>query len=361
LTPSADANQAGLNTGVAPEPGGNERLTASAQVRILNRVEDIPSFGKKLKESGKRGLVAGAIEIFQINVGKLCNLSCKHCHVDSGPDKIRENMDRETLEKCLAIIRNTPTIKTVDVTGGAPEMNPHLAWFIEAVSALGKRFIVRSNLSILMSSKFCHFIDLFVKHGVEVVASLPDFEEAKSDRQRGKGSFRQIIKVMRLLNEKGYGKEGTGLLLNLVHNPVGAYLPGPQAVLEAAYKKRLALDHGVFFNDLYAITNMPISRYLEYLLETENFEEYMEALVNAYNPATVDGLMCRNTLSVSWDGQLFDCDFNQMLELPVNHGAPKTLDDFDLEKLENRRIVIHNGCFGCTAGAGSSCQGTLTH
>jgi len=312
-----------------------------------------PSFDDKLLQP----LLAEDVRILQLNVGRRCNLTCKHCHVSAGPNRV-ELMGRPVLEKCLQILQEHP-ISTIDITGGAPEMNPHLPWFIEKTARLGRRLMVRSNLLILLDAEYRYFIDLYTDNRVEVVTSLPDYNARRTDRQRGQGAFERIIRVMRDFNTRGYGQPGSGLVLDLVYNPVGAYLPGSQDALEQEYCRRLEQEHGVVFNQLYCLTNCPVGRYLEYLLRTDNYEDYMDELINAYNRSAVDSVMCRTTLSVAWDGKLYDCDFNQMLEMPVNHGAPDHIDIFDFEKLKTRRIVVANHCYSCTAGAGSSCQGCL--
>lgn len=311
------------------------------------------SFDEKLL----RPLFAEDIHILQLNVGRRCNLTCKHCHVSAGPDR-KELMGRPVLEKCLRILEKHP-IGTIDVTGGAPEMNPHLTWFIEQAARLRRRLLVRTNLLILLDAEYRHFLDLYTDNRVEVVTSLPDYNAQRTDRQRGKGAFEGIIQVMRDLNARGFGQPGSGLKLDLVYNPVGAYLPGSQEALAQEYRQRLAREHGVVFNQLFCLTNCPVGRYLEYLIRTDNYEDYMNELINAFNLSAVDNVMCRTTLSVGWNGKLYDCDFNQMLEMPVNHGSPDHIDIFDFEKLKTRRIVIANHCYSCTAGAGSSCQGCL--
>jgi len=314
----------------------------------------IASFGSKLSPINFLPLTATSIEIFQMNVGKLCNLQCKHCHVEAGPTRT-ENMVKETFDQCLKIITETPSIKTVDLTGGAPEMNPHLEWFIDEVSKLGKRVIIRSNLTILKIPKYAVFLDVFVRNKVEVVASLPSFEESKTDAQRGDTVFRKSIEILQALNQLGYAQENSELVLNLVHNPVGAYLPGDQQTLEKEYKRQLKEQFNIDFNNLFCITNLPVSRFLEYLIDSENYEDYMTELVNAFNPAAVENVMCRNTLSIGYDGKLYDCDFNQMLDLEIG----TSVFEFDEAQLKNRKITINNHCFGCTAGAGSSCQGAI--
>jgi len=334
------------------------------QLKVLNGKEIVdekfPSFTDKITEHGYDRLRPTGIEIFQLNIGKLCNQTCAHCHVDAGPDRKEENMDRATLEKCLEIIASVPSIHTVDITGGAPEMNPHFRWFVEECSALGKKVIDRCNLTIIMANpKYRDLPEFFAKHKVEVVSSLPYFSKKRTDSQRGDGVFEDSIKALQLLNEAGYGKEGGGLNLHLVYNPSGAFLPASQVSLEAEFKRQLKRKFDIEFNSLYAITNLPIARFLDYLLESGNYEEYMHKLVEAFNPGTVEGLMCRNTLSVSWDGYIYDCDFNQMLDLRVNSSV-QHINDFDAEKINDRFIALNQHCYGCTAGAGSSCGGEIT-
>ena len=335
------------------------------QLQVLNGKKEIvdvqfPKFAEKVGNLGFRPLTPTPLEIFQINIGKLCNQTCAHCHVDAGPDRKEENMDRATLERCLEIIASVPSIHTVDITGGAPEMNPHFRWFVEEVTKLGKKVIDRCNLTIIMANKKYHDLpEFFKKHKVHVISSLPYFSKKKTDNQRGDGVFEDSIKALQKLNEVGYGKEGTGLTLDLVYNPSGAFLPDAQETLQAEFKRQLKRKFDIDFNMLFAITNLPVSRFLDYLIESENYEDYMDELVNAFNPATVTGLMCRNTISVSWDGYLYDCDFNQMLDLKVASTA-QHINDFDIELLKDRSIVLNQHCYGCTAGAGSSCGGTTT-
>ncbi|HEV7351348.1 arsenosugar biosynthesis radical SAM (seleno)protein ArsS [Telluribacter sp.] len=317
----------------------------------------LPMFQQKMEQADLFPLLATGVEILQINVGKMCNQVCKHCHVDAGPDR-KEIMTRETMEQCLAALANSD-IPTVDLTGGAPEMNPHFRWFVEECHKLGKHVIVRCNLTIIVANPKYHDLPVFYRdHGVEVVSSLPFYNADKTDRQRGTGVFKDSIKALKMLNEVGYGKEGTGLTLNLVYNPAGAFLPGSQEGLKRQFKRVLKDEFDIEFNDLFAITNIPVSRYLDYLFSSGNFDAYMEKLVNAFNPVAARGVMCRNTISVSWDGYLFDCDFNQMLELPLEERMPQHISLFNAEALNNRNIVLHQHCYGCTAGAGSSCGGT---
>lgn len=331
---------------------------SASQIAFLEKSKDeFPSFEEKLSSASLFPLRPTSLDIFQMNLGKMCNQVCKHCHVDAGPDR-KEIMTKETMEICLDILRTHP-IATVDLTGGAPEMNPNFRWFVEECSQLGKKIMVRCNLTIILANKKYHDLpEFFAKHKVEVISSLPFYTASRTDSQRGEGVFEKSIKALKMLNEVGYGKEDSGLVLNLVYNPAGAFLPASQASLELQFKNSLKKDHDIVFNQLFAITNMPISRFLDYLLESENYENYMEKLVNAFNPVAASGVMCRNTLSVGWDGQLYDCDFNQMLDLLVESPAPQHIKDFDMAQMNARNIVINQHCFGCTAGAGSSCGGT---
>jgi radical SAM/Cys-rich protein len=318
-----------------------------------------PTFNEKLVLSGIYPLRASGIDIMQLNLGKMCNQTCKHCHVDAGPDR-KEMMSRSTMQFCLDVLKNSE-IDVVDLTGGAPELNPDFRWLVEQIKKLGKHVIVRCNLTIILANKrFYDLPDFFKQHQVEVVSSLPSFTQDRTDRQRGDGVFEDSIKALQMLNQVGYGKEGSGLILNLVYNPAGAFLPPSQAALEKEYKMELSSRYDLVFNQLYAITNMPISRYLDYLLSSGNYSRYMDKLISAFNPASVQNLMCRNTLSVGWDGYLYDCDFNQMLDLKLSASGNQHISDFDFVILKNRNIVIKQHCFGCTAGEGSSCGGSLS-
>lgn len=317
----------------------------------------IAQFSDKLKESGLYPLKPTEIEIFQVNVGKMCNQVCHHCHVDAGPHR-KEIMSRETMDKCVEIV-DRHKFPIVDLTGGAPEMNPNFRGFVEDLRRVGAHVIDRCNLTIILANPKYHDLPLFFKvHSVEVVSSLPHFSAHRTDRQRGEGVFAKSIRALQMLNEVGYGKEGSGLKLNLVYNPAGAFLPDDQAALEKQFKEKLKTEFGVQFNQLFCITNMPISRYLEYLHKSGNYESYMTTLTAAYNSTAAAGVMCRNTISIGWDGQIYDCDFNQMLDLPVALGRSMTVNNFSLEELKRRDIVVGQHCFGCTAGQGSSCGGT---
>jgi len=301
-----------------------------------------------------------AIEIFQVNVGKLCNMTCRHCHVDAGPDRTAEMMSRETVELCLAALDKTQA-KTVDITGGAPELNPHFRSLVDACIARGKHVMDRCNLTVLLTGPCRDLPEWFAARGVEIVCSLPHYRKRNTDLQRGEGTFEKSIEALARLNAAGYGKGDPRRRLTLVHNPVGAFLAGDQKSMEREWKQGLAANHGVSFDALIALNNMPISRFLEWLQASGNLERYMELLVNAYNPGTVQGLMCRSTLSVGWDGRIYDCDFNQMLELDARYrdGELAHIRDFDPARLAARAIVTARHCFGCTAGAGSSCGGAL--
>lgn len=339
--------------------GQHKPLASSAeQLKVLAEIGTCLPFEEQLRHSGLSPLQATGITVFQINMGKLCNQTCRHCHVDAGPDRT-ERMTRETAEQCIAALAQTD-ISTVDITGGAPELNPNFRWLVEQARALNRHVMDRCNLSVLLLPSQADLAAFLAKNRVEIVASLPYYRAAQTDAQRGEGIFDKSIEALRLLNQLGYGCKGSGLLLNLVHNPVGAFLPPKQEAIEAQFRKELRAKHGVEFNHLYTITNMPVSRFLEFLLDSGNYQGYMERLANAYNPAAVAGVMCRYTLSVGWDGTLYDCDFNQMLDLPVEPDAPAHIRDFDPAQLHHRQITTGNHCYGCTAGAGSSCGGAVT-
>ena len=340
----------------------NELANAKRQLEILSngifQNEELPTFRSKLKTLNKFPLLPKTLEILQINVGYMCNQVCAHCHVDAGPDR-KEIMTRQTMQQCLDVISMTGA-HTLDLTGGAPEMNPDFRWFVEEATKVGvKDVIVRSNLTIITANKkYNDLPEFFKKHKVHVISSMPHWTEGKTDKQRGDGVFDASIKALKMLNAVGYGMPGSELKLDLVYNPSGAFLPGDQTALEADFKKALFTNFDIQFHHLFSITNLPISRFLDYLIASENYEDYMYNLVEAFNPAAVDNVMCTNTLSVSWDGWLYDCDFNQMLELKVNSPV-QHISDFNKETLNKRSICISQHCYGCTAGAGSSCQGTV--
>jgi len=317
------------------------------------------SFPQTLANHGLPPLIAKDVQTLQINIGKLCNQTCSHCHVDAGPTRT-ENMTLDTIEHILSVVRQNHGIMTIDVTGGAPEMNPHFEYLVTECRALGRRVIDRCNLTVFFVKGKSHVPQFLADHQVEVVASLPCYSEENVDEQRGKGVFNRSIQALRQLNELGYGKEGTGLTLNLVYNPLGPKLPPDQQELELEYKHKLRTRFGIEFNQLLTITNMPISRFLDDLRSAGQHEAYMTVLTNSFNPASAETLMCRTMLSVGWDGELYDCDFHQMLEIPLAKGLPQTIHEFSLQSLGSRPIVMANHCFGCTAGAGSSCGGALT-
>lgn len=328
---------------------------AEEQRKILNN-STAPSFTSYLKKSGIDQLISRKVEVFQVNVGKMCNQTCKHCHVDAGPDR-KEIMTKEVMQLCIDKLSDTD-IPTIDITGGAPEMNPEFKWFVSEIKKLRKHIIVRCNLTIILSNpKYNDLPEFFAENKVEIISSLPYYQEKNTDRQRGDGVFEKSIKALQMLNLSGYGKAETGLLLNLVYNPTGAYLPASQQSLESDYKKELYQKYNIVFNSLYTITNMPISRFLEYLIDSGNYEYYMNKLINSFNASAAKNVMCTNTISVGWDGYLYDCDFNQMLEMKVLNPNKIHISNFDIDYLNEREIAIGQHCFGCTAGLGSSCGG----
>lgn len=337
---------------------GSELAVADKQVQILERPSSLPRFGKVLTDHGLDPLVADGIDILQVNVGKLCNMTCQHCHVDAGPDRKQENMSAETVELCLQALR-CGDIKTLDLTGGAPEMNPHFKYLVTTARGLGCHVIDRCNLTILLASGFTNVASFLADQRVEIVASLPCYLPENADAQRGNGAFGKSIEALQQLNRLGYGIPDAGLMLTLVYNPVGPSLPPDQAGLESKYREVLRDKYGIVFNRLFTITNMPINRYLDHLLETGNFETYLNKLVEAFNPAAANGVMCRNILSVGWDGSLYDCDFNQMLGLATAAGQPQHIRDFDFDLLSQRKIITGRHCFGCTAASGSGCLGAI--
>ena len=322
--------------------------------------------GSLLRDHGESEFRRSVVTTFQVNVGKLCNQACHHCHVDAGP-KRTEIMTDETARRILEVLRDSPSVEIMDITGGAPELTPCFPSLVRGASALDKSTIVRCNLTVLFEPGMGHLPELYVENGVEIIASLPCYLEENVDKQRGVGVFDKSIEALQLLNRLGYGREGSGLSLHLVFNPLGAYLPSDQEALEQDYKKELGARYGIEFNQLFTITNMPISRFAEQLAREGKAESYMELLVQNFNPTTLPHLMCRSVISVSWDGKLYDCDFNQMLELPTedparpaSYAAPTIWDVSGLEEFTNRRIRTADHCLGCTAGTGSSCTGSLT-
>ena len=315
------------------------------------------SFNEKLAFLGIE-LRAASVDTLQVNLGKLCNQACKHCHVDAGPSR-SEVMTRETAEAVMDVI-NRFRIPSLDITGGAPELNPSFRWLVSEARASDTHVMVRHNLTVMFESGQEDLPEFFRDNQIEVVSSLPYFLEYQTDNQRGRGVFSKSIEALKRFNEVGYGKKGSTLLLNLVYNPVGAFLPPIQSSIEADFKRELSNRYGITFNSLYTITNMPINRFLHYLRRSGNEERYMRKLLQAFNPNTVDGLMCRTLVSVDWTGKLYDCDFNQMLDLAIDSELSQTIEKFDPAKLAGRRITTASHCFGCTAGAGSSCGGAVT-
>jgi radical SAM/Cys-rich protein len=315
-------------------------------------------FDEKLIEIGRSPLQAAGVDTLQVNVGKLCNQTCRHCHVDAGPTRT-EVMTRETAELIVDVLQRHP-IATLDITGGAPELNPHFDYLVQEAKALNRHVIDRCNLTVFFVEGKERLPEFLRDHQVEIIASLPCYSEENVDFQRGKGVYSKSIEALQRLNALGYGQSGTGLPLNLVYNPIGPSLPPPQVKLESDYRQQLGERFGIVFNHLYTITNMPISRFLTDLVRHGNYERYMELLVEKFNPAAVEGVMCRTMVSVGWDGALYDCDFNQMLEMPINHGLPQHIRDFDAFILARRAIRTGAHCFGCTAGSGSTCGGAIT-
>lgn len=322
------------------------------QRELLDGLGAGPDFSASLAAAGLPALESSGVDVLQINLGKVCNQTCRHCHVDAGPDR-RESMSTATIKACLDAVRKAK-IPVVDVTGGAPELHPDFRRLVVEARALGARVIDRCNLTILLAPGFDDLPEFLAENRVEIVASLPCYLAENTDQQRGSGVFDRSIEALRRLNSLGYGRE---LDLTLVYNPLGPKLPPDQPALEGSYRRELKARYGVEFTRLYTITNMPISRFLEDLIASGELNHYMKTLVESFNPLAVAGLMCRTTLSVGWDGVLHDCDFNQMLELGVAPGRPRTIHEFAIQTLARRPIVTGMHCFGCTAGAGSGCQG----
>ena len=337
-----------------------------AAIAVLKNNETLPSKYNfvRLLEERELDLKPLGIDTLQVNITKLCNQACRHCHVDASPAR-KEMLSHEGTERCLEILREHPQIKTLDITGGAPELHPDFDWFVTEAVKLGKHVMVRHNLTVAydghpqtgLSKEYLH--EFFVANRCEVVSSLPYYQEYFTDAQRGSGVFQKSIRGLNKLNSLGYGIEGSGLKLNLVYNPVGPYLPAAQTVLEADYKRELKSKFNIDFNQLYTITNMPINRFKLHLEKSGQYETYMEKLLAAFNPSAASGVMCRSLISVSWEGKLYDCDFNQMLEIEAEgkSGKAPSIFDFDFEQLMSRRIRFDDHCLGCSAGAGSSCGG----
>ena len=319
-------------------------------------------FEHKLKTANIDTPVKERITTLQVNVGKLCNQSCSHCHVGANPNR-NEIMSQTVAERVISIVERSPHVQVVDITGGAPELNPHFPWLVESIRKLGRRVIDRCNLTVLTEKGMEQTATFLAENGVDIVASLPCYTRDNVDQQRGKGVFEKSIAALKRLNQKGYGMPRSDLNLDLVYNPGGAFLPGPQKALEEDYKDELGRGYNIRFNRLLTIVNMPICRFADQLQRAGEQEAYMSLLYESFNPATVSELMCRSLVSVSWDGRIYDCDFNQMLEIPIHanpNRPPRTIFEFNsLEELEGEPIATASHCFGCTAGTGSSCQGSL--
>lgn len=365
INPDLNSQAAGAKPTTSLQRRRSPLADPQSQLALLNAL-DLSStvhggeFTSVLQRHEWPQLQPATLEIFQINIGKLCNMTCRHCHVDAGPDRTQEMMSRDTVEACLNALDHT-TAHTVDITGGAPELNPHFRYLVDQCAARGKHVIDRCNLTVLLLPTMRDLPEWFAERGVEVVCSLPHYRKLNTDAQRGDGTFDKSIEALRRLNEAGYGQGNPRQRLTLMSNPVGAFLASSQSKMEQEWKAGLLKNYGVKFDRLITLNNMPISRYLEWLEQSGNLQKYMELLVNSFNSATVAGLMCRNTLSISWDGRLFDCDFNQMLNLEIDQpDQPHPhIRDVHLHQLQQRQIVTGRHCFGCTAGAGSSCGGAI--
>jgi len=332
-------------------------MDRNEQLALLDRLDQVDSFAERLQSCAAYPLKAQKIDVLQVNITHRCNLSCRHCHVKGSPDR-KENMGLEDMRSCLEATASTG-ISTLDITGGTPEMHPSFEWFLSKAAAIGKRLLVRSNGVILLEESYTRYAETYAETGAELLVSMPNLHKERTDRMRGSGTFDRLIASLKKLNSLGYGLPGSGLLLGLVHNPVGAFLPGSQTEIESEFRSGLLRNYGIEFNQFYCLTNCPVGRYLEFLENSGNLEGYFETLRRSFNPAAAGRVMCRSTLSVGTDGRLFDCDFNQALNLPLNAENATHIRNFDFEQLANREIVVRSHCFSCTAGAGSSCQGEL--
>jgi radical SAM/Cys-rich protein len=316
------------------------------------------AFAEKIHSNGKE-FKRRAVDVLQVNMGRYCNLACIHCHVESGPTRT-EMMSRETVDAVLRFLAGT-NIPTLDITGGAPELHPDFDYLVASARELGRHIMDRCNLTVIFEPGKEYLPRFFKEHAVELVCSLPCYSRENVDKQRGKGTFDASIRALQLLNETGYGHADSELILNLVYNPVGPHLPPPQAELERDYKRVLGEQFGLVFNHLFCLTNMPITRYATHLKLRGEYDRYLKLLETSFNGATLDQVMCRNLISVSWDGLVYDCDFNQMLDLPIRDEAGKPLQIASLmpDELTSRPITVGNHCYACTAGPGSSCGGAL--
>jgi len=327
------------------------------QTHYLRAAAAVPPFYQRLQAAGLFPLKSTGLSTLQVNVGRVCNMSCKHCHMDAGPERT-ESMSRETMSLCLAVLRDAD-IATLDITGGAPELNPYLPWLIEEAVKLERQVMVRTNLTVLDLDDYAHLAEFYASRQVELIASLPYYREKNTDRQRGAGVFNTSIRVLKRLNRLGYGLEQGQMRLNLVYNPSGAFLPPAQYALEADFRRELRRRYGITFSQLFTITNVPAGRFLGFLLDSGNLAKYLERLSDAFNLAAVARVMCRSQISAGWDGRLYDCDFNQALGLTCAPGVPGHIRDFDLASLQRRPITLGNHCYACTAGFGSSCGGAV--
>lgn len=304
-------------------------------------------------------LSRNSVSTLQINLGKLCNQACHHCHVEAGPLR-SEIMTEKTVDRIIELMKSEKNLKSIDLTGGAPEMNHYFKKLVTAARAMNLEVIDRCNLTIFYEPGFSDLPEFLKEQKVHVIASMPCYTKDNVDKQRGRGVFDKSIEGIKKLNSLGFGIAGTGLVLDLVYNPGGAFLPGEQKKLESDYKRELKSFFNLEFNQLYTITNMPIKRFLEDLNRQGKYEEYMTLLVNNFNPHAADSVMCKTLISIGWDGQIYDCDFNQMLEMPVAYTKTTLWDIEKLSDFENKTIALGDHCYGCTAGAGSSCGGALT-
>ena len=332
-----------------------EKTGSAAPVRLKGEIEN--RFDDALAKAGLHPLTAEGVSVFQVNMGSVCNQACRHCHVSAGPDRV-EAMSESVADECLSLIEANQ-FAVVDITGGAPEMNPSFRRFVSMAAVSGSHVKTRTNLTVLLGEGFEDLPSFLADNKVEIVASLPYYLKEIVDRQRGAGVFERSIEAIKRLNAAGYGVDGSGLELNLVYNPCGAYLPPGQRSIEADFRRELAKRHGVVFTGLFTITNMPVGRFKDFLESSGNLTRYMDRLIGLFNPDAARNVMCRTTVSVGYDGSLYDCDFNQMMGLKCGFGAPDHISRFDVSALGKRRIVTGEHCFGCTAGPGSSCTGAV--
>jgi radical SAM/Cys-rich protein len=316
------------------------------------------SFADKIGGYGG-GLRRRSVDILQVNLGRYCNQACIHCHVEAGPTRT-EMMPRATVDAVLRVFEQS-AIPTLDITGGAPELHDDFDYLVESAKGFNRHVMDRCNLTVIFEPGKAYLPEFFARHRIELICSLPCYSEENVDKQRGKGTFDLSIRALQKFNELGYGVSGSGLDLNLIYNPVGPHLPPAQEKLELDYKRILKEQFGIEFNHLYCLSNMPITRYATHLKLRGEYGPYVELLADNFNAATLDQVMCRNLISVGWDGRLYDCDFNQMLDLPIRRrdGTPMTITEVSIDQFQNAAIVVADHCYGCTAGSGSSCGGSL--